>query len=64
MGVLSLGVPVDPVSHDVVEVVGGDETVVVQIGASEHSQELLFGDFLSEVLADPLQFVDGELLLT
>lgn len=50
--------------HDVVEVVDGNESIVVKVSSSEDGEELLLSDLLTEVFGDSLQFIDGKLFLT
>ncbi len=47
-------------SHDVVEVVSGNESVVVQICLGENVLDLVVGQVLSQFLGDLLQFEGGE----
>lgn len=48
-------VPVDSVSHDVVEIVGSHEPVIVQICLCKHLIKLLIGHVFSEVLCHLFQ---------
>ena len=45
-------IPVDLVSHDVVEIVSSHVAVVVQISSHDHALDLLSSQVLSEVLGD------------
>ena len=56
-------VPVDLVSHDVVEVIGSDETVLVEVSLREDVIDLLLSQVLSQILRDLLQLVGGDLAL-
>ena len=56
-------VPVDLVGHDVVEVVGSDEAVVVEVGLHEDLLDFLVSEVLAEVVGDLLELVDGEFAL-
>jgi hypothetical protein len=55
--------PVDLVGHDVVEVVGSDEAVVVEVGLHEDLLDFLVSEVLAEVMGDLLELVDGEFAL-
>jgi hypothetical protein len=50
--------------HDVVEIVLGDKTVIVEVGTMEHRQKFLLIYLLSEILGDLSKFVNTELPLT
>lgn len=49
MQIMSI-VPVDSVSHDIVEIIGSHKTVVVQVSLSKHLIQLLVGHVFSQVL--------------
>jgi hypothetical protein len=51
------------VSHDVVEVVSSDKTVVVEVGLHEDLLNFLVGEVLPEVMGDLLQLLNGEFAL-
>jgi hypothetical protein len=51
------------VGHDVIEVVLGDESVVVEVGIPEHLVELLLSHILAELFGDLAEVIDGELFL-
>ncbi len=55
--------PIDLVGHDVVEVVGSDETIVVEVGLLEDLLDFLVGQVLSEVVGDFLELVDRQFAL-
>ena len=40
-------IPVHAVSHDVIEVIGSDETIVIQVGFHEHVVQLLVSQVFS-----------------
>ncbi len=56
--------PVDLVGEDVVEVVAGDKSVVVEVGLHEDLLDLLVVEVFSEVLGNLLEFVGGDLSLS
>ena len=56
-------IPVDTVSHDVVEVIGSDETVIIQVGLDEHVVQFLISQVFSQILGNFLQVIHGELAL-
>ena len=60
---VSNSVPVNSVGHDVVEVLGCDESVFVEVGFIEHVVVLLLSQVLAQVLADLLEFESCELSL-
>ena len=55
--------PVDLVGHDVVEVITGDEAVVIEIGLVEHVVPLVLSEVLAQFLADFLELVNSDLAL-
>lgn len=60
---MSGSVPVYFVGHDVVEILGSDESVFVEVSFIEHVLVLLLAQVLAQVLADLLEFESGELAL-
>ena len=50
-------------SQDVVEVVSGNETIVIKIGLDENFFDFLIVQILSEILGDLLQLMGGDLSL-
>lgn len=52
--------PINFVSHDVVEIVTSDKSIVVQIGFGEDVLDFLIGQILSQILGDLLEFESGE----
>ena len=52
--------PVNFVCHDVVEIVSGNESVVVQICLGENVLDLVVSQVLSQFLGDLLQLKSGE----
>jgi hypothetical protein len=55
--------PIDLVGEDVVEVITGNKTVVIEVGLHEDLLNLLVVEVLSEVLGNFLEFVGGDLSL-
>ena len=55
--------PIDLVGQDVVEVIGGNETIVIKIGLDENLFDFLIVQILSKILGDLLQLVGGDLSL-
>lgn len=55
--------PIYFVGEDVVEVVGSDESVVIEVGLHEDLLNLLVVEVFSEVLGNLLQLVGGDLAL-
>jgi hypothetical protein len=55
--------PVDLVGHDVVEVVGSHETIVIEVSLLEDLLDLLVSKVLSEVVGNLLKLVDGQFTL-
>ena len=53
-------IPIDLVSHNVVEVVWGNKSIIVQIGLGESVLNALIIQILSQFLGDFLQFKGGE----
>jgi len=51
-------------SHDVVEVIRGNETILIEIGFAENVIDFIFSQVLSQFLGDFLQLVDGDLALS
>jgi hypothetical protein len=51
------------VGHDVIEVVAGDETVVVEVSFCEDGVDLFLGEVLSQIMGDLLELVGGDLAL-
>ena len=49
--------------HDVVEVITGDETIIIEIGLVEHIVPFVFGEVLAQFVTDFLEFVDSDLAL-
>ena len=62
-GSLSL-VPIGLVGHDVVEIITGDKSIIVEVGFEEHVVELVFGEVLSQLLGDLLEFQGCDLALS
>ena len=56
-------VPVDLVGHDVVEVVGSHETVLVQVSLAENVVDLLLAQVLPKFACDLLELVGGDFAL-
>jgi hypothetical protein len=56
-------VPIDLVGHDVVEIVGSHETIIVEVSLHEDLLNFLVSQVLSEVMGDLLQLVNSELAL-
>ena len=52
--------PVNLVSHDVVEIVSSDKSIIVQIGLGENVLNLVISQILSQFLSDLLQLQSGE----
>jgi len=55
--------PVDLVGHDVVKVITGDETIVIEISLVEHVVPFVLGEILAQFLSNFLEFVNGDLAL-
>jgi uncharacterized Fe-S center protein len=51
------------VSHDVVEIVSSDKSVIVQVCSGEHGLDLLFGQVLTQVLSNSFQLQGCEFSL-
>ena len=55
--------PVYLVGHDVVEVIGGDKSIIIEISLVEYVVPLVIAHVLSQLLADLLQLVGGDFSL-
>ena len=55
--------PIDLVGEDVVEVIGSDETIIIEIGLHKDLLDFLVIEVLSEVLGDFFELVGGDLSL-
>jgi len=55
--------PIYFVGEDVVEIVSGDETIVIEVGLHEDLLDLLVVEVFSEVLSNLLELVGGDLAL-
>jgi hypothetical protein len=55
--------PIYFVGEDVVEVVSGDKTIVIEIGLNENLLDFFVVEVLAEVLGNLLQLVGGDLSL-
>ena len=47
--------------HDIVEIIRGDESIVIEIGLREHFLQLFIGHVLPEILSNPFQLENGYL---
>jgi hypothetical protein len=54
-------VPVHPMGHDIIEVIGRYESIVIQISLYEHLLQLLVSHVLADVLGYSLELQDGDL---
>ena len=52
--------PINFVSHDIVEIVSGDESIIVQIGFGEDVLDFLISQVFSQILGDLFEFEGGE----
>jgi molybdopterin-binding protein len=52
--------PVNLVGHDVVEIVSGDESIIIQIGLGEDVLNFIISQVLSQFSSDLLQLQSGE----
>ena len=53
-------IPIDLVSHDVVEVISSDESIIIQISLSEVILDFLICQILTQLLGDLLELQGGE----
>ena len=56
--------PVDLVSHDVVEIVISHETIVVKVSTGEHVFNLSISKVLADIMSNPLEFDGADLTLS
>ena len=47
-------------SHDVVEIVSSNESIIIKISLGENVLNLVIGQVLTQLLGDLLQFKNGE----
>ena len=59
-GMMMMRSVLDLAGEDGVELLLGDESVVVGVGAVDELLQLLLGDVLAELLGDPAQVLDGD----
>ncbi len=52
--------PVNLVGHDVVEIVSGNESIIIQIGLGENVLNFIISQVLSQFSSDLLQLQSGE----
>ena len=57
-------IPVNAVCHDVIEVINGHKTILIQISSIKHALEFFVGQIFSQILGNFLQFVPGEFTLS
>ena len=50
-------------SHEIVEIVGSNETIIVKVGLVENMVQLLFCEVFSEILRNFLELVDADFSL-
>ena len=55
--------PINFVGHDVVEIVGGDKSIIIEISLEEHMVNLVFGQILSQFLSNLFELSGGDLAL-